>query len=272
MAKLMHRVLGVLRARSGVFGGNGAMATALHAPGRGIHASSSFCLGQKQTSSSIWQVRTSSIVQRQVVRSCTSQSTGTLGEILAEELKVEEEGYEKDEVLKAKTPADFTLTASPGDCQLELSKTYNGESISVVLSVTDFTDEIIDYGDEDFDDEEGQEADEDGIYEEEETTIVFNVHVTKDNKTLTFECNTDGIAFEVENIQLADDDGPLDVIEYEGPNFNDLEDDLQDGFIDYLNERGVDFEFVQYLFALAVDKEQREYMSWLENVKKFIEK
>ena len=38
----------------------------------------------------------------------------------------------------------------------------------------------------------------------------------------------------------------------------------------YLTERGVNARFVDFLQEAAVDKEQREYMRWLERVRDFV--
>ena len=224
----------------------------------------------------------------QMTRNSSNSPTvqASLGQILAEELVAEEGMYDKSETLQ-EPPADFTVTEMPGDCQLELTKQHGEEKISIIFSVTDFQDDeisdFIDEDDEDYDEdgsrdaldkdlnlEEGEEEYDDYESEESVASLTFNVHVSKGEKTLTFECSTDGFSFEVENITLLSNGAPLDVVEYEGPNFADLEDVVQDAFIDYLCERGIDFDLVHYVYQLAVDKEQREYMSWLQNVKDFV--
>ena len=57
---------------------------------------------------------------------------------------------------------------------------------------------------------------------------------------------------------------------YNGPDFEDLEDKLQEAFDEYLGELGVDNEIFDFIDATAVDKEHREYMRWLENMKKLM--
>ncbi len=52
--------------------------------------------------------------------------------------------------------------------------------------------------------------------------------------------------------------------------FTELDDKLQTAFIDYLEERGVNAELGRYIVDYAEDKEQREYMKWLEGVKNFV--
>lgn len=53
--------------------------------------------------------------------------------------------------------------------------------------------------------------------------------------------------------------------------FTELDDKLQQAFVDYLEERGVNAELGRYILDYAEDKEQREYMKWLEGVKNFVE-
>ena len=52
--------------------------------------------------------------------------------------------------------------------------------------------------------------------------------------------------------------------------FEELDGDVQKIFEDYLQERGINAEFGEYLLALADNKEQREYTRWLGEVRKFL--
>ena len=63
-----------------------------------------------------------------------------------------------------------------------------------------------------------------------------------------------------------DDDLSLDDSLYTGPLFDELDDELQRQFTLYLEERGVNADLGAYLLRLVHDKEQREYMHWLEKV------
>lgn len=51
--------------------------------------------------------------------------------------------------------------------------------------------------------------------------------------------------------------------------FEELDDELQQQFMSYLAERGIDQDLGGYLLRLVHDKEQREYMYWLERVQDF---
>ena len=52
--------------------------------------------------------------------------------------------------------------------------------------------------------------------------------------------------------------------------FSELDDKLQQAFMDYLSERGVTAELGQFIIEYSDDKEQREYMNWLEGVHSFL--
>merc|ERR1712232_1038682 len=58
---------------------------------------------------------------------------------------------------------------------------------------------------------------------------------------------------------------------YNGPEFEDLDDKLQEAFDEYLAELGMSSDVCDFIDAMAVDKEQREYVRWLKNTAKMLE-
>ncbi|KPI83294.1 hypothetical protein ABL78_7675 [Leptomonas seymouri] len=56
---------------------------------------------------------------------------------------------------------------------------------------------------------------------------------------------------------------------YGGPMLNELDDDLSDEILDYLDERGVNNAFAEYIMAQAYYYEQEEYLNWLRLLRKF---
>ena len=54
--------------------------------------------------------------------------------------------------------------------------------------------------------------------------------------------------------------------------YEELEEELKGSWESYLEERGINAPMGDYLLQLAHDKEQREYMSWLQKVKTFVAK
>lgn len=58
-------------------------------------------------------------------------------------------------------------------------------------------------------------------------------------------------------------------IPYEGPPFNDLDENLQKGFRKYLEVQGITPSLSNYLCEYMINKENKEYINWLKNVKEF---
>lgn len=53
--------------------------------------------------------------------------------------------------------------------------------------------------------------------------------------------------------------------------FSDLDENLQKGFYKYLDVRGIKPSTTNYLREYMADKDNREYLLWLKNLKKFVE-
>ncbi|KAH9600599.1 Mitochondrial glycoprotein [Trypanosoma melophagium] len=58
---------------------------------------------------------------------------------------------------------------------------------------------------------------------------------------------------------------------YRGPMLNELDDDFSDEILDYLDERGVNNGFAEYIMAQAHFFEEDEYLNWLRLLKQFAE-
>nr|CCD11713.1 unnamed protein product [Trypanosoma congolense IL3000] len=56
---------------------------------------------------------------------------------------------------------------------------------------------------------------------------------------------------------------------YRGPMLNELDDDFTDEILDYLDERGINNGFAEYVMAQAHYFEQEEYLNWLHLLKVF---
>ncbi|RNE95394.1 putative p22 protein precursor [Trypanosoma conorhini] len=56
---------------------------------------------------------------------------------------------------------------------------------------------------------------------------------------------------------------------YRGPMMSELDDDFSDEILDYLDERGVNNGFAEYMMAQAHFFEQEEYINWLRLLRQF---
>jgi complement component 1 Q subcomponent-binding protein len=57
---------------------------------------------------------------------------------------------------------------------------------------------------------------------------------------------------------------------YTGPEFNTLDERVQAEFSEFLSSVGINEELGSFMQVLSVDKDQRLYLEWLRNVKKFL--
>ncbi|KAG5479135.1 hypothetical protein LSCM1_02987 [Leishmania martiniquensis] len=56
---------------------------------------------------------------------------------------------------------------------------------------------------------------------------------------------------------------------YSGPMLSELDDDLSDEILNYLDERGINNAFAEFVMAQAFFLEQEEYINWLRLLRKF---
>ena len=159
-------------------------------------------------------------------------------------------------------PAPFELEEAPGKRVFSLSGKFGDELVEVELDLEDQPGSAIS--------EDDESAYEDEV--EEVESVTFTCRITKNERVLSFECESDGDSVTIHHLELLtepeDEDSTLPP--YTGPVFPDLDDTLKQAFVDYLEERGITAELGEYLMLLTADKGWNEYMSWLTKVKGFI--
>lgn len=198
---------------------------------------------------------------------------------LANELQFEKEHYQKPEVL-SKLPADFKLTDSPGDVNMKIEKDLSNDRVCKIEW------QLISPFDPDMEEFEGQGQDQPTPEPMDEVDFTITIEKKDGSEGLTYFCNTQqsagedapdksaeagGHRFVVGNVKvwtsIAERDNPG---AYNGPDFEDLEDSLQEAMDEYLGEIGISDAVFDFIDASAVDKEHREYMRWLENLNTFM--
>lgn len=127
--------------------------------------------------------------------------------------------------------------------------------------------------DVDLDAQPGAEDDEEYAEDEEPQPppCHFRVTVSKGEQGLVFDCETNGEWLVINHLALesaeeTDEEQP----DYTGPVFDELDDTLQQAFLDYLEERGVNIDLADYLIRMMNDKLAVEYMGWLQRVRDFV--
>ena len=190
--------------------------------------------------------------------------SGGLKSILTKESEHERSTYVPPEELCQGPPEPFTLTEMQGDTLMTLTRSYGSdETVSVDIMIQDDLNQDEPVA---FEDEDTGEIDID-------VSVDFIVTVSKrgSKQELVFECSSDGSFMEIQRVSLEpEDEDEVEEGMYTGPVFDELDDAVQEALYAYLEERGITPEIGEYLLHLIHDKEQREYMDWLDKMTSFL--
>ncbi|KAM0751758.1 mitochondrial Mrb1 [Meredithblackwellia eburnea MCA 4105] len=201
---------------------------------------------------------------------------------LAQEISYEQEtaasesgGAEPAFLSDFKSSNIWTIEDIAGSDEIALSRDFGNEHIRVLFSIGDV--EAM---------EDVEEAEEGASGETEEETpnfpVTCTITISKPNQgALALDAQVLDGEFSIENISFYKD-GKLatDLTAeadwarrglYVGPSFETLDDAVQDQFVAYLDERGINTDLALFIPDFAEYKEQKEYCSWLENVKSFVD-
>jgi complement component 1 Q subcomponent-binding protein len=172
----------------------------------------------------------------------------------------------------------FSIQEQPGTIEVQLVGQSNGRDVRITFDAAD----VVEL-DDDYVNEDDQEPELDTINEEEEEEetddelpgIRFKVHISskKDNQGLEFDCLASSHVT-VESMSFLNDINDANNEEnskrYLGPDFIDLEPDLQEQFYEFLAQHHIDDDLARFIVEYADFKEQKEYLSFLEQTLKFI--
>jgi len=189
--------------------------------------------------------------------------SSTVASILQAELKHEEGQYEQAKEIKTflkSTP--FKFVEVDGDVNMALEREAGDKLVRIEWQLTSPFD---------------PEADEEGAEGQQEAT---DLSITcEDKKTgagIAFYCSTqpgEDHRYVIGNVKaFANAEEKESISSYNGPEFEDLDEKLQEAFDEYLAELGMSSEVCDFVDAMALDKEQREYVRWLKSTKAFLEK
>lgn len=205
----------------------------------------------------------------------SSPAAAKLRKGLSTELQFEKDNYEKHEDL-AKLPKDWKFVETLGDVNMSIVKDISDRKVSIEWQlVSPFEADMEEEGEEKVE-EENMDSTDFTITVESKASPTSTVSTTRGDEGMIFYCSTqkgEGHRFIIGNVKsftsIAERDS---VSSYNGPEFDDLEEKLQEAVDEYLGELGIDNTVFDFIDASAVDKEHREYMRWLESVQKFMEK
>jgi len=164
-----------------------------------------------------------------------------------------------------------------GNDEVALTRKFGNENIRVIFSISDLQNDV---EPEDIDGVEGEEGE---VDVPQSYPVRCSVSITKDTGSgaLTFDAMAQEGIFVIESISFYADGklGTEMTAEadwrrrglYIGPQFETLDTGVQEEFIRYLQERGIDDDLAAFIPELIEHKEQKEYVKWLGKVKEFVD-
>ncbi|KFK24609.1 hypothetical protein AALP_AA8G001400 [Arabis alpina] len=182
------------------------------------------------------------------------------------ECAVSEEAPDENVLEEKPEGFPFEIIDTPGERTVLLERKFEDETIQVEVDTTDCYDD---------DNEEEQEQAEDD--EEQESSgkirIPMVVNVSKgDGVCLEFGVSAFADEIVIDSLSVKHPEGSDNELAYEGPDFDDLDENLQKAFYKFLEIRGIKPSFTNFLADYAANKDSREYLQWLKDLKSFVEK
>eukprot|EP00262_Sarcandra_glabra_P018192 TRINITY_DN6462_c0_g1_i1.p1 TRINITY_DN6462_c0_g1~~TRINITY_DN6462_c0_g1_i1.p1 ORF type:complete len:293 (+),score=49.82 TRINITY_DN6462_c0_g1_i1:106-879(+) len=192
-------------------------------------------------------------------------SDDNLVRVVESEIKCAEESDEHDRIDEIPNGFPFEIQDNPGEQTITLRRVYHGEQIKVVVCMPDLVTG---------DGEDNDNSDDDGSDEKSnQSSIPLVVTVSKETgPSLEFGCTAYPDEVSIDSMSVKEQEASEDQIAYEGSDFSDLDENLQKGFHKYLEIRGIKASTTNFLHEYMINKDSREYLMWLKNLKKFIEK
>ncbi len=165
----------------------------------------------------------------------------------------------------------FVITDKPGSAKVVLTRKFRTEEIVIEFHCQD---ENTDFNGseraENWEEEGGETPEEDQNLDYGHD---FTVTVKKGGNSMEFLCNAGQVITVNQMMHIPSGvtaDKDLDKL-YRGPQFDNLDEKLQDDIIKYLADRGVGDDMAFFVISYARDKEEREYRQWLKNFLSLVE-
>ncbi|CAB9516123.1 expressed unknown protein [Seminavis robusta] len=196
-----------------------------------------------------------------------SSGAQTLSDVLARELAEEtEEGRDQipEELAELKSSIEKDWKVVDDGAITRLIRSIGASKVVVSFHCQDTVDGAEDYVEE----EEGEEP---------ALPFRFEILVSKAGNTLVLNCisnagetTVDGVAMTTEDIESVQANG-IGRNNYQGPEFQELAEDLQEALHEYVfSELGIDEDVSAFVSMYADYKEQVQYIGFLTNVSKVL--
>ncbi|KAI0918351.1 hypothetical protein AcV5_002358 [Taiwanofungus camphoratus] len=204
----------------------------------------------------------------------------SLSQKLGEELQYEKEASspaEPDFLKSFKAQGVWSVEDTAGNDEIALTRKFGNETIRLMFSIADIQNEQ----ETEYEQEEGETNQEEEAMPPYPIRCSFSITKSATNGALTIDAMCQEGAFIVDNLSFYTDSkvGTELTAEadwkrrglYIGPQFDTLDVGVQEEFEKFLQERGIGESLAHFIPEYAEYKEQKEYVSWLQNVKTFIE-
>ncbi|PON37366.1 Mitochondrial glycoprotein [Parasponia andersonii] len=190
-------------------------------------------------------------------------SDESLLRVIESEIQCATETDDHDGVDEVPNGFPFEIQDNPGLQTITLKRKYQGEDIQVEVHMPDLV-----TGEQNDDDDNGDEDSEKSV----QSSIPLVVNVSKkDGPSLEFSVTAYPDEIAIEALSVKHPENSDDQIAYEGPDFHDLDENLQKSFHKYLEIRGIKPSTTNFLHEYMINKDSREYLVWLQKLKKFVE-
>ncbi|XP_020217695.1 uncharacterized protein At2g39795, mitochondrial [Cajanus cajan] len=184
----------------------------------------------------------------------------SLAQVLQSELQCALEDDNANHQVEIPDDFPFEIEDNPGERTIHLKGQYGDETIRVQVDIPNVA-------------PEENEDDEDGEKNDSESSIPLVVTVFKGNGvSLEFGVTAFPDEISIDSLSIKQSEESEDQLAYEGPEFTDLDENLQKAFLKYLEIRGIKPSTTNFLQEYMFAKDNKEYVMWLKNLKNFVEK
>ncbi|XVF24685.1 hypothetical protein REPUB_Repub13aG0148500 [Reevesia pubescens] len=153
----------------------------------------------------------------------------------------------------------FTVDNRPGEQWIRLKSKF-GEKEDIQIEATMFDGSI-----------PVSNSDKLGVDVQLHITFIVNISKGDDSNVLEIMCSAWPNAIEIKGLFVRGRNRTPDQAHF-GPEFKELDDELQDSLYEFLEERSINDELATFLHEYMKNKDKTEFIRWLETVKSHIEK
>ncbi|KAJ9180660.1 hypothetical protein P3X46_008874 [Hevea brasiliensis] len=158
----------------------------------------------------------------------------------------------------------FEIQDNPGERTVLLKRNFQDENIKVEVDAPSIPE---DAEDDDHDQDKNTED------SDNPPSIPLVVSISKGNGLcLEFGITAYPDEITIDTLSLRNSEHSEDELACEGPDFFDLDENLQKAFHKYLEIRGIKPSTTNFLFEYMRNKDDKEYLLWLKNLRSFMER